>query len=213
MRSQSERLDWLVRPAPVSRGEHVVVLGASMSGLFAARVLADFYDRVTVVDRDVLPQGPTNRRGVPQGTHAHALLARGSQIVGELFPGLLEELVAEGAPVWADGDLSKLDVTFGGHRLVRTGRLRDPIPSAQYYPSRALLEHQVRQRLRAMANVTILDGHDVVQLVTTTDRKRVTGVCVVNRNGGCATMLTADLVVDATGRGSRTPAFLEALGY
>ena len=78
--------------------EHAVVLGASMAGLLAARVLTDFYETVTVVERDWLPDGPVNRRGVPQGRHAHALLGRGSQILDELFPGFLDDLVAAGAP-------------------------------------------------------------------------------------------------------------------
>ena len=80
-------------------GEHAVVLGASMGGLLAARVLADFYETVTVVERDVLPDDAVNRRGVPQGRHVHALLGRGSQVLAELFPGFLDELVAAGAPV------------------------------------------------------------------------------------------------------------------
>ena len=80
-------------------GEHAVLLGASIGGLLAARVLADFYDRVSVVDRDLLPESPANRRGVPQGHHVHNLLGRGSQILGELFPGILDELVAAGVPV------------------------------------------------------------------------------------------------------------------
>jgi 2-polyprenyl-6-methoxyphenol hydroxylase-like FAD-dependent oxidoreductase len=75
-------------------GEHAVVLGASMSGLLAATVLADFYRSVTVVERDALPDGPVNRRGVPQGRHGHALLRRGAQILEELFPGFVDELAA-----------------------------------------------------------------------------------------------------------------------
>ena len=66
-------------------GEHAVVLGASMGGLLAARVLADFYETVTVVERDVLPETSANRRGVPQGRHVHLLLGRGSQVLDELF--------------------------------------------------------------------------------------------------------------------------------
>src|SRR5712672_851642 len=106
-------------------GEHAVVLGASMGGLLAARVLADFFRTVTVVERDVLPDDPVNRRGVPQDRHPHALLARGAQILDELFPGILNELVADGAPVWDDGELSKLYFSFGGHLLVRSGRIRN----------------------------------------------------------------------------------------
>ena len=93
-------------------GERAVVLGASMSGLLAARVLADFFETVTVVDRDELPDDPANRRGVPQGRHVHVLLPSGAQILDELFPGILNELVAEGAPVWDDGEFSKFYVVL-----------------------------------------------------------------------------------------------------
>jgi 2-polyprenyl-6-methoxyphenol hydroxylase-like FAD-dependent oxidoreductase len=130
-----------------------------------------------------------------------------------LFPGILDELVAEGVPVWKDGDLSKLNASFMGHRLARAGRLRDPLPTAQYCPSRPFLEYFVRRRVQAMTNVEILDGHELVGLTTTARGDRVTGVNVVSRDGAVETSLEADLVVDATGRGSRTPALLEALGY
>jgi 2-polyprenyl-6-methoxyphenol hydroxylase-like FAD-dependent oxidoreductase len=196
----------------VKLGERAVVLGASMGGLLAARVLADFYRTVTVVERDVLPDDTANRRGVPQGRHLHVLLARCSQILGELFPGFLDELVADGVPVWSDGDFSNVNVSVGGHQVVRVGRLRDS-HLLQYYPSRPFLEAHVRQRLQAITNVTILDGHDVVELTATTERDRVTGARLVNRGGGAETTVTADLVVDAMGRGSRTPTFLEGLGY
>jgi len=87
-------------PRPMPKiGDHAVVLGASMAGLLVARVLADAYRRVTIVERDWLPTSGLDRRGVPQGRHAHALLPRGAQILGELFPGLLAELAAGGVPV------------------------------------------------------------------------------------------------------------------
>ena len=80
---------------PVGKiGERAVVLGASMGGLLAARVLADFYRTVAVIERDVLPDDPAQRRGVPQGHHVHALLSSGSQILGRLFPGLLDSVIA-----------------------------------------------------------------------------------------------------------------------
>lgn len=108
------------------RGGHAVVLGASMGGLLAARVLADFYDRVTVVERDTLPVGPVNRRGVPQGRLIHAVLARCTQVLDELFPGFVDELTAMGVESW-DGDLSRLWLSVGvirrcvpvGHRTRR----------------------------------------------------------------------------------------------
>ncbi len=104
-------------------GERAVVLGASMGGLLAARVLSDFFATVTVIDRDELPDDPVNRRGVPQGRHVHALLARGARILDEFFPGILDELVAAGSPVWDDGDLSKLYLSYSAHRLLPTGRI------------------------------------------------------------------------------------------
>jgi 2-polyprenyl-6-methoxyphenol hydroxylase-like FAD-dependent oxidoreductase len=190
-------------------GEHAVVLGASMGGLLAARVLADFYETVTVVERDVLPETSANRRGVPQGRHVHLLLGRGSQVLDELFPGFLDELVAAGAPSF-DGDMSKLYLSNGGHLFPRSGRAKD-VPF--FLPSRPLLESHVRQRMRAVANVTVLDGHDVVELTSTPPRDRVTGALVRARPNGSERVLGADLVVDAMGRGARTPAFLEGLGY
>jgi 2-polyprenyl-6-methoxyphenol hydroxylase-like FAD-dependent oxidoreductase len=192
-------------------GEHAVVLGASMGGLVAARVLADFYESVTVVERDLLPHGVANRRGVPQGRHVHAILGRGCQVLAELFPGFSEELIAAGAPVFDYTDLSKVYFCIGGHESMRTGAL-DGIPPV-LIPSRPLLESLVRQRLRATAGVTVLEGCDVVDLTANPAGDRVTGARIRAHNGDGEQPLKADLVVDATGRGARTPAFLEALGY
>lgn len=195
-------------------GDHAVVLGASMGGLLAARVLADFFETVTVVERDVLPNGPAIRHGVPQGRHVHVLLARGAQILDELFPGFLNELVADGAPVWDDGELSELHLSFGGHEMLRSGKLGlEPKALAVYMPSRPFLECHVLRRLHAMRNVTILGGHEVAELTSTADRNRVTGARVVSRDSGAERELTADVVMDAMGRGAHTPAFLERLGY
>jgi len=185
-----------------------------MGGLLAARVLADFFETVTIIERDELQDDPVVRRGVPQGRHVHVLLARGAQIFDELFPGILGELVADGAPVWDDGDLSKLHLSFGGHDILRSGKVtKEPQALAIHLPSRPFLEWHVRQRLQAMSNVTILSGHDVAQLMSTPDRRRVTGVRVVSRDDGAECELTADVVMDAMGRGAHTPAFLDALGY
>jgi 2-polyprenyl-6-methoxyphenol hydroxylase-like FAD-dependent oxidoreductase len=191
-------------------GNHAAVLGASMAGLLAARALSDFFETVTVVERDVLPDSPANRRGVPQGRHAHALLTRGAQVLEELFPGLLDELVLAGAPYFDGRDLSKLHYNLGGHRAVSTGSAQD---LTAYVSTRPFLEYHVRRRVRAVGNVTLLDDHDVVELRSTPDRGRITGVRTVNRRSGDESTLAADLVVDATGRGARTPAWLESLGY
>ncbi|OBJ53730.1 2-polyprenyl-6-methoxyphenol hydroxylase-like oxidoreductase, partial [Mycobacterium sp. 1423905.2] len=191
-----------------------VVLGAGMGGLLAARVLADFYDLVVIIERDSLPAEPLPRRGVPQGRQPHALTMRATQILGELFPGFLDELVAAGATVWNDGDLSRLCMVIGGHRFVDSGTLPDPASVALYCATRPLLEFKVRQRVQVLANVEIIDGHDVVGLTATARRDRVTGVRIARtRASGHHRTLWASTVVDATGRGSRAPAFLEDLGY
>ncbi len=192
-------------------GGHAVVLGASVAGLLAARVLADFYGRVTVVERDVLPLDAVNRRGVPQGRLIHALAARGTQVLDELLPGFADELTANGAGVWDDGDFSKVWISVGGHTTPRTGRA--PNPAVVHFPSRPLLEWNVRRRVKAFPNITFLERHDVVGLSTTPAQNRVIGARVVDRVLNRDKVLPADLVVDATGRGSRTPVFLEELGY
>jgi 2-polyprenyl-6-methoxyphenol hydroxylase-like FAD-dependent oxidoreductase len=184
-----------------------VVIGGSMAGLLAARVLADVYGEVTVIDRDRLPQSPDHRRGVPQAHHAHALLARGQQALEELFPGITAELAARGAPT---GDmLHDAHLHFSGHRL-RQAASGLVLVSA----SRILLEDEVRRRVRELSCVTFAPPSDVVGLTTMRGGGRVTGVRVVQRaDGSAAGVHEADLVIDAGGRGSRAPAWLETLGY
>ena len=105
-------------------GEHAVVLGASMAGLVAARALAEFFETVTVVERDALSDAADHRRGVPQGRQIHGLLLRGAQALEELFPGILDELVEAGAPSIDYRDLSKLHFNMGGHLAVQSGSAR-----------------------------------------------------------------------------------------
>lgn len=191
-------------------GQHAIVCGASMAGLLAARVLSDFYEAVTLVERDRLPDGPEQRRGVPQGRHLHALLSTGSKAMGQLFPGLLDELVSAGATVL--DNKTPVYVRLGRHELYRSAEFADPASLVVYQPSRPFLDSHVRRRVRAIENVRILDGHDVVEPIA--DRAHgVTGARVVNRDTGEETVLDAELVVDATGRSARTPPFLDNLGY
>ena len=150
---------------------------------------------------------------MPQGRHPHALLARGAQTLDELFPGLLNELVAGGAPAWDDGELSKLYTSFGGHLILRRGKSALDRAYALYLPSRPFLEFHVRRRLQAIQNVRILAGQEVAELTSTADRDRVSGVRVIDRDSGAEQELTSDLVVDAMGRAAHTPGFLESRGY
>lgn len=191
-------------------GAHAMVIGASMGGMLAARVLTEHYDRVTVIERDHLDDTPTPRRGVPQGCQPHVVLARCAEVVEELFPGYLDELVAAGAHRWMDGDLSRFDIVFSGHPMNSTARIPLPESLIQHYASRPVIEQLVRRRLRSLPQVTVLDGRHADNLLV--DGGRVTGA-VVSGSDGPAREMPADLVVDASGRGSRAPAFLDQLGY
>jgi 2-polyprenyl-6-methoxyphenol hydroxylase-like FAD-dependent oxidoreductase len=185
--------------------DHAVVLGASMAGLLTATVLSRVYGSVTLVERDVLPAGPGHRRGVPQSRHTHALLASGVRILEELLPGLRAEMVAAGAQ---QGDLlGNIRWLFSEHRLSRTD-----IGQPMLFCGRQLLEGQVRDRVRKLPGVAFADGQDVIGLTASADRRRVTGVRV-GAEGGADRVIGADLVVDTTGRGSRTPRWLQELGY
>lgn len=189
-------------------GSRAVVLGAGMAGLLTARALSDSYESVTVLERDRLPDRPIHRKGVPQGRHLHQFLTRGTQVLGELFPGILDELVAAGAVI---NDPSRIYTRVGPYELNSSGKLADPDALVYYQASRPFMEFHVRRRVAAMGNVTLLDGHEVVEPVTTGDA--VTGVRMTNRDTGIATILDTDLVVDAMGRASRTPTFLQRYGF
>jgi 2-polyprenyl-6-methoxyphenol hydroxylase-like FAD-dependent oxidoreductase len=146
---------------------------------------------------------------VPQGRHIHGLLMAGARALEELLPGILDELVDDGAAVFDGTDLSKLYFCMGGHVAVRTGAAKE---LRAYNVTRPFLECHVRRRVRAISNVTILDDHDVVDVCVTTGG-HVTGARVVSRSSHVESTIQADLVVDATGRGSRTPALLKRAGY
>jgi 2-polyprenyl-6-methoxyphenol hydroxylase-like FAD-dependent oxidoreductase len=183
-----------------------------MAGLLAARVLSDFYRSVTVVERDVLPDEAIHRRGVSQGRHLHALMSRGSRAMGELFPGLFDELTAAGATFIDGTDPSVAYMRVADHVLAQSGEYTRPTAIATHAASRPLLEAAVRRRVRAIENVSVLDAHEVIE--PTVDRPgRVTGVRVADRETATERVLDADLVVNATGRSARTPAFLESQGY
>jgi len=185
--------------------DHAVVLGASMAGLLAARVLAGRYRQVTVVDRDALePDAHRPRRGVPQGGHSHVLLGGGQQALEELLPGLTAELVGRGARM---GDqLGDVRLYFSGHRMARA---HSGVPALCV--SRPLLEDAVRARVAAMPGVDMVARCELEAPETSADRRRVTGVRV-RRQGEVEQVMDADLVVVATGRDSRVPAWLTALG-
>lgn len=198
--------------ATPGRMERAIVIGASVSGLLAARALANHFERVIVVERDVLPPPGQPRKGVPQGRHAHVLLSRGVDLLEAFFPGLTRELVSQGAIA---GDLSETVRWFSMGAYTRNF----PSGLKSMQASRPLLEGTLYRRLCALPNVTVLQNHDVTGLLTRPSVKdgelRVNGVTAVDRAqpGPMEMELEADLVVDAGGRGSRSLAWLESLGY
>lgn len=189
-------------------GARVVVLGGSIAALFAAVALAEGYDEVVLVDRDQLIGVREARRGAPQGRHINGLLARGARAMEDLFPEITAEMVRAGCPLTDLSGTVRWYVNGVQLRQIRAGL-------TNVGARRPVMEAHVRERIEALTNVTFMQGYDITGLVTTTDRSRVTGAKVQphGQTDGAEEILEADLVVDATGRGSRTPVWLESLGY
>ncbi|MFC4946054.1 NAD(P)/FAD-dependent oxidoreductase [Pseudonocardia sp. GCM10023141] len=193
------------RPGTVRVAGRAVVLGASIAGLLAARTLSDVYDEVVVIDRDPLT-GTGPRKGVPQGRHAHVLLARGHAVLEELFPGLTADLVGAGAVV-----IDQIRDTVwmaSGRRLAQA-----PSDLRALAVSRPALEDHVRDRVQKLPGVTFRGGHEATRLLASADRGTVTGVELADLTAGLRCELAAELVVDATGRSNRGATWLAELGY
>ncbi len=178
-----------------------------MGGLLAARVLSDYFEHVTIVDRDDFPTTPDHRKGVPQSYHAHALLAAGQTIIGRLFPGIMDDLRADGA-------LSKFDVVSIAF-VTAAGKLPSLRQPGEFLAfSRYLLEWHIRDRLSKQSGMHIISNTAVINLLSTPDHTRVTGVQIRDRGQTTFTeTLSADLVVDASGRNSHIAQWLVELGY
>jgi 2-polyprenyl-6-methoxyphenol hydroxylase-like FAD-dependent oxidoreductase len=205
--------DALQPQVPAER--HAVVIGGGIAGMAAARVLADHFERVTVVDRDHFPETARQRKGVPQARHIHVLLARGQRILFELFPQLEATLVAAGA-VRLDWVGDALIYGVAGYVP------RFPSGLVGYGATRDLLEHAVRACLARVPRVHLLEGYDVLGLVPERGGAsaggppagRVVGVRVRERGAdGRQETLAAALTVDASGRESRAGQWLAELGY
>ena len=194
------------RQQAISNGSHGLVIGSGIAGLLAARVLLNHFAFVTVVERDSLPEKPGTRRGVPQTVHSHGLLKRGSNLLEELFPGLEAELITAGA--------------------ILTDQIADTLTLIQQeaFPrcasdlilvscSRSLLEWSIRGRLLKSHRLQFLDATQVKRLLTNETHSRITGVQLLDRDSLQLGELTADLVVDASGRQSPAPKWLKELGY
>lgn len=191
-----------------SSPSHAVVLGGSIAGLLASRILLDHFDHVTLLERDQYPEQPTTRPGVPQGQHVHGLLMQGQQILERLFPGLTEELTHAGAiPMdWiADWKFFSMEGWLEQHDSGLQGLCC----------SRLLLEWCVRQRLQKNERFHLRPGSSAQGLdFESQPHPRITGVLLrpTSDNVDHAS-ISADLIVDATGRNSKLPQWLATLGY
>jgi len=191
-----------------NRGKKAIVIGASMAGLLAARVLADHFDEVIILERDVFPGPGSNRKGVPQGKHTHVLLERGRQIMEKYLPGLTDELIQKGANKIKDAGLNIS--WFQNGQFNKSGA--SGIPGVGV--SRPTLEGTVRAHVLKTPNISAKENCKVLGLLTTTDNTRVTGVRLIDyQKNEAEETLSADLVVDASGRGSRSPKWLEEMGF
>jgi len=173
-----------------------------MAGLLAARVLSDHFDRVTLIERDQLPERAEPRNGIPQGRHVHVLLARGIALLEENFPGLTRDLVSAGAFRINGGR----DIAWHYGDGWRTRHLSDLELVAA---SRPLIETHVAARVRGLSNVDLRDGVRLAGPATQADA--LTGAQITGPQG--PETIDADLLVDASGRGSSMSRRLEQLGY
>jgi 2-polyprenyl-6-methoxyphenol hydroxylase-like FAD-dependent oxidoreductase len=195
---------------PEHLGKLAVVIGGSIAGMTAARVLADYFDQVTVLERDVVELQPVVHKSVPQGNHLHALMLGGQQVLSSLYPGFTDRLLRLGAVRFRFG----LEAAFffpSGRAFTPTGSVRDPrdLGVDGFSQSRGLLEHCIRQCSMEVANLRFEFGAAVQSLVY--ENGQVCGVRFTR--DGVADSLGADLVVDAGGRGSRAPRWLREMGF
>ena len=183
-----------------------IVIGASMAGLLGARVLADYFDKVTLIEKDTFPVSGENRKGVPQGKHVHVLLDFGRRIIERFLPGISAELIRQGACNIEDASRDVLWYHTDFHK--------HGISDAKVIGvSRPTLETEVRTRVLSLPNVEVMENCSISGLNTGANNGRITGVSFINSKTDDENKMRADLVLDAAGRGSHTPAWLENLGY
>ncbi|MEJ0095194.1 MAG: squalene monooxygenase [Methylocella sp.] len=186
-------------------GKHAVVIGAGMGGLAAAGALAGYFERVTVLERDALPFDASARPGTPQSYHLHGLLVGGQRALGQLFPNFAEDLAEAGAlPLRLNLDFRE---EFPGFEPFFPQR---DLGGVFYAASRPLIESITRRRVQKLANVTIRDRCRALEIVAGNDGSAI-GVRF-EKIDGLGGMLPTEFVIDASGRGSLTLSFLEAIG-
>lgn len=195
-----------MKPSLLTSRRQAIVLGGSFAGLMTAKALSRYFQQVTIIEKDAVHRYPESRKGQPHTKHLHGLLPCALNILFGYFPGLFEEVVDHGGVV-NDFGASMNWFTHGGFKK----NVFLDIKGISL--TRPLLEHLVRERVLTLPNVTVLDNTAVKALRSSGDQQKVTGVVVEDKRNRQPTNLDADLVVDCTGRGSRTPQWLKEMGY
>ncbi|MEB3278426.1 MAG: 2-polyprenyl-6-methoxyphenol hydroxylase-like oxidoreductase [Lyngbya sp.] len=185
---------------------HALVIGGSMAGLLAARILLNHFERVTLVERDRFPPQPQQRNGVPQGSHVHILLIRGQQILTDLFPSLERELIASQVPQ-INFTVDWLTYSIEGWHP------RFPSDLDFYACSRNLLEWKIRNLLTANKKLELRENCQVKNIIASSDKSQIIGVELYHQDSKKTEQIKTDFIVDASGRNSKTPQWLTALGY
>lgn len=182
-----------------------LIIGGGIAGLLAARVLSEYYDDVLIIERDSFPEKPGTRPGTPQSFHLHQVLPRGEMIIEQLFPNFLKDL-------W---DLGAFQMKQRPAQMINPyGVFSFPGDEKAITYSRALLEWALRQRVQSISTVRFLPQHEVVELSTNEDHTRVVGAYVRQRGQvEEQKLLSADLVLDTSGRSSKLPGWLSSRGY
>lgn len=184
-----------------------IVIGCSISGIMAAKVLSNYFNKVTVLEQDSF-SNRYHRRGTPQATHTHILLVKGVENMFSLFPLLEEDLLSQGA--------QKFDFLKNGRFLVPTGWAK-VIDSNLITVSctRNLLESSMRRQLLECDNVEISENTSVNGLIYDHDKNIVTGVKTspsYNKSTTDQDNTFGSFVVDTSGRNSKTSQWIQNLG-
>ena len=189
------------------KANHAVVIGSGIGGMCAARVLSDHFERVTLIERDELPEGAAHRKGVPQSRHPHGLLDRGRRELSALFPGLEDDLHRRGGH---DLDAGLELATLNPEGWAKRRDTGHPM----LFASRLLIESVIRDRIKANPRIKMVEQTQVTGLVLEHgDTPRVTGVDIRSLKDDSFGRIDADLVVDCSGRSSRAPEWLTRHGY
>lgn len=197
-------------PPIVSEGPFIanraVVIGGSVAGIIAARMLSDYFARVFLIERDYIHDRPVSRKGAPQARHGHILLASGARVIGALFPEIAADMPGAGChEVDAGEDLRWFHFGVWKKRVAVGVRL--------FLVNRMTFEHALRRQLARRANVEVLDDTEVLGYEQDATGRRIIGVRCQQRGVGSSKVVSGDLVIDASGRGSRTPRWLTEIGF